>query len=336
MNSDMLDVTNDAHLLPKRKPIGKLTDFQLKALTVADIGKRVRDPGGLVGIVRANARNKAQDSNKRISVTFAYRFRFQGVVREFHCGTWPADGMKEIRQRRDEARNLVRKGQNPIDQKKIALRDHQEATKARLAMIEQHQTECLTITDLFNEWVATVNRKDNGTELKRLFQRDVLSSVGTTYVKSLTEKDVRFLLSAVVGRGSNRMAVMLLADLRQMFRWAEKRKPWKQLIEDNPVEQIEAKRITAPGYEGAERTRTLSNGEIKELAEKLPEAGLLKRTEIAMWIMLACCCRIGEIVQARWEHISLEAGIWTIPKENAKNGVAHTVYLSAFVLPYFQ
>jgi len=55
-----------------------------------------------------------------------------------------------------------------------------------------------------------------------------------------------------------------------------------------------------------------------------------------MWIMLSCCCRIGEVIKARWEHIDLDAGIWTIPKENAKNKMAHTIYLSAYSLPYFQ
>lgn len=55
-----------------------------------------------------------------------------------------------------------------------------------------------------------------------------------------------------------------------------------------------------------------------------------------MWIMLSCCCRIGEVIRARWEHIDLDTGIWTIPEENAKNRVAHTIYLSTFALPHFR
>lgn len=200
---------------------------------------------------------------------------------------------------------------------------------------QQIKAENLTLTDLFEAWVPDTDRKDKGAELRRLFQRDVLPKNGSKALKSLTEQDFRAVLNEVVSRGSNRMAVMLLADLKQMFRWAEKRKPWKKLIEDNPVELLEAQKITSDDYEGNERTHTLSADEIKELADKLATAGLLKRTEIAMWIMLSCCCRIGEIIQAKWEHVDLNARVWKIPKENAKNKVAHTIYLSDFALPYF-
>ena len=81
---------------------------------------------------------------------------------------------------------------------------------------------------------------------------------------------MRGILDGMVGCGSDPMAVMLLSDLKQMFRWAEKRKPWKKLIEDNPVEQVEAEKITSDDYEGSERVHTLSAEEIRGLAAKLP------------------------------------------------------------------
>jgi integrase len=311
--------------------MAKLTNKELEALTEADLGKSVQDDGGLRGRVRANSRNK-----NRVSVTFVFRFRWQGSIRDYPCGTWPADSMPIIRKKRDIASALVSDGKNPIEQKKVENQAQKDATAAKLAEIERLKTESLNVKDLFDAWVTTTSRNDGGAELKRLFGRDVLPQIGEKPIKSLAEKDFRMLLDAVVKRGANRMAVMLLSDLKQMFRWAEKRQPWKRLIEDNPVEHLEARRITSDDYDGNERTRTLSIAEIKELAEKLPQAGLLKRTETAMWIMLSCCCRIGEIVRARWEHIDLDAATWVIPKENAKNKVAHTVYLSDFALPYFR
>lgn len=232
---------------------------------------------------------------------------------------------------------------NSIDPKEfvqseiIRLAAEKQRREAAIATIKlQQEAESLTTQDLFDEWVVTTDRKDKGAELQRLFARDVIPKIGNRALKSLTEKDMRSILDSVVDRGSNRMAVMLLSDLKQMFRWAEKRRPWKKLIEDNPVEHLEAQKITSDLYDGTERTRTLSADEIKELDHKLLDAGLLKRTEICMWIMLSCCCRIGEIIKARWEHIDIQNGIWTIPKENAKNKIAHIIYLSSFTLPYFQ
>lgn len=311
--------------------MAKLTVKELEALGISNVGNIIRDDGGLRGVVRAN-----RNSKNGVSVTFVYRFRWSESTRDYPCGTWPAESLPEIRKRRNQARDLVGSGINPIEHKKIAIQAQQADAAAKLKEIEQQKTDCLTVNDLFIEWAATINRKDGGAEINRLFGRDVIPKIGAVEVRLLTEKNIRHVLALVVERGSNRMATMLLSTLKQMFRWAEKRRPWKKLIEDNPVEHIEAREITAQGYEDGERSRALSSVEIKELSEKLPNAGLLHRTEIAMWIMLACCCRIGEIIKARWEHVDLESGIWTIPKENAKNKVAHTVYLSAFVLPYFK
>lgn len=40
-------------------------------------------------------------------------------------------------------------------------------------------------------------------------------------------------------------------------------------------------------------------------------------------------------MQARWEHVNLETGVWTIPKENSKNKKEHTIFLSSFALARF-
>jgi integrase len=306
----------------------KLTKLTLDAIKLEQDGETIRDEGGLLGRIRAKTSG--------ISVSFYYRFRWESKSKDISCGTWPADSLAAIRTVRDEYRKLIASGINPADQKKIIKLDKQEAITARLEEAERQHAENLTVQDLFDEWVGTTDRIDKGAELRRLFTRDVLPKVGTKPLKTITEKHMLGVLGAVVDRGSDRMAVMLLSDLKQMFRWAEKRRPWKKLIEDNPVEHLEAKKITSDDYEGTERTRTLSAEEVSELSKKLPEAGLLRRTELCMWIMLSCCCRIGEIIKARWESVDLEAGIWTIPKENAKNKVEHTIYLSDFAMAYLR
>tara|TARA_R110001599_G_scaffold159052_2_gene346202 strand:- start:11662 stop:12981 length:1320 start_codon:yes stop_codon:yes gene_type:complete len=267
--------------------------------------------------------------------TWLVRYMIDGKERQYRLpknyGATTDDGHLSLADARHEAeiiRALARKGTDY----QVQYEENKAAEAANRAKVE---AENLTTQNLFDEWVITTDRKDKGAELRRLFARDVMPKIGTKALKSLAEKDMRGILDTVVKRGSDRMAVMLLSDLKQMFRWAEKRRPWKKLIEDNPVEHLEAKKITSDDYDGAERTRTLSADEIKELNGKMPNAGLLKRTEYAMWIMLSCCCRIGEVIKARWEHIDLDAGVWTIPKTNAKNKVEHTIYLSTFALSYF-
>ena len=212
-----------------------------------------------------------------------------------------------------------------------------ESEKAAVLSKAREQAKDLTVKALFDEWLEDdVKRKDGGAELRRSFGVDVFPKIGDMPVREVNDRHIRTLLKKIVERGANRHAVMVLGDLKQMFRYAGKNSPWKKLIEDNPVEHIDARKITSADYEGNKRSRTLSAVEVKELANKLPDAGLLKRTELAIWIMLSCCCRIGEIIRAKWEHVDLDNGVWIIPKENAKNKVAHTVYLSDFSLSYFR
>lgn len=144
----------------------------------------------------------------------------------------------------------------------------------------------LTVKDLFDQWVVDgINRKDGGAEIRRAFGRDVLPKTGTLRLIAIAESDVTKLLATIVKRGANRHAVKVLGDLEQMFRWGTKRKPWKLVIDD-PAGGLKPEKITAPGYTGNERTRALSPAEIAELGPNLKSAGLLHRTEYAMWSML--------------------------------------------------
>lgn len=237
-------------------------------------------------------------------------------------------GLKEAREAATHIRSLARKGidiQVMMDEERKATIDRKisEAANAK------------TLKDLFDEWVKTVDRKDEGKELLRSFKRDVFPVAGELQLSQVHPEHIEKILRGVVGRGSTRSAVRLFADIKQMFRWAARKRAWKTLFE-NPTDEIELKEILPRDYEGTERNRTLSEDEVRELAQKLPKSGLIPRAQIAMWLMLSCCCRIGEVIQARWEHVDLEDGVWVIPKENSKNSKAHTIFISAFALNQFK
>jgi integrase len=267
--------------------------------------------------------------------TWLVRYMFDGKERQYRLPELYGDGdgrlgLKEAREEATHVRALARKGidiQIKLDNERQAELERKEAETARSK----------TLADLFEEWIKTVDRKDDGKELRRSFTRDVFPIAGDLKLSSVHPEHIEKMLRGVVERGSLRISVTLFADLKQMFRWAARKRAWKTLFE-NPTDEIDLKKdkILPREYEGAERTRALSEAEIKELAEKLPKSGLMPRTQIAMWIMLSCCCRIGEVIQAQWEHVDLDSGVWIIPKENAKNRKAHTMFLSLVALKQFQ
>ena len=261
------------------------------------------------------------------------RYMFDGKERQYRIPELYGAGegrfgLKEARDAATQVRTLARKG---VDIQ-VKLRDELEAERDRRISAA---AQARTFRDLFDEWVKTVDRKDGGKELLRSFTRDVFPVAGDLSLRQVHPEHIEKILRGVIERGSYRSSVTLFADIKQMFRWAARKRAWKSLFE-NPTDEIVLKEIMPRGYEGAERTRTLSEEEVRELADKLPTSGLMPKTQIAMWLMLSCCCRIGEVIQARWEHVDLKSGVWIIPKENAKNKTAHTIFLSTFALSQFK
>lgn len=229
------------------------------------------------------------------------------------------------------------------------LKQFEKAAQADTSAAEREHQDMLRMQDIFDAWIADgVRRKDDNAELKRSFNANVLGELGECKVNEITEHHLRAILRAIVARGANRAAVMMCDNLTQMFKWAEKRQPWRKLLADgNPMDLIEIDKIVHPSYDiDNRRDRILSADEIVELAtifrkkradyESAPNKRIVPQpieatTRIAVWIMLSTLCRVGELSMARWEHVDLPNGIWRIPKANVKGSVAlHIVYLSEF------
>jgi integrase len=326
----------------------KLTQRGLESIRADQAGTIVREDGNLFGRVRVNAAGG-------ISISFYYRFRFDGKSKDMSCGTWPADNLASIRTRRDEARIKVAAGVNPAVEKKLTRHEQQEQIAQKLAAIELQRASDLTVKDLFDVWIKDgVSRKDGNAMLLRMFAADVIPAVGAIAVKDLTEHHVRALLRAMVDRGVNRSAVMMRDSLVQMFAWARKRQPWRKLLVDgDPMDLIEIDKILPADFDmDYQRDRVLSAAEIRELRDTIQQrqdeydaapnkriaAQPLEQTaQRAIWIMLSTLCRVGEMSMARWEHVNLDAGEWFLPKANVKDNVADlTVFLSPFALAQFQ
>ncbi|WP_295685882.1 site-specific integrase [uncultured Nevskia sp.] len=302
--------------------MAKIKELTLKALSETDNGKTLFDGDGLRGEVRANASG--------ISVSFSYRYRFAGRAREIRCGTWPKDKLSAVRDVRDQARVLIAKGTDPAQARqdvKSELRKQADAARAATGSLAARPT----VRALFDEWHRRdlVTRKDSGAETRRAFEKDVFPKIGHLQIAEVSRRQVMTILDDVLERGCNRMAKRLLADLRQMYGFAIDR----EVVEADPTMRIAKKRI---GGEEVERDRVLSESEIRELACKLPGSGLSSAAQAAFWIMLATCCRVGELSMARWQDVDLSLGTWLIPAENAKNGRKHLVHLSAFSVAQFE
>ncbi len=310
--------------------MGKLTVKQLESLSEGDVGRKLFDGEGLYGRVRMQ--------KVGIVVTFEYRFKQQRKTRTAVCGKWPVESLRDIRRIRDAKQALVETGADPVDQRKAEkLSKRVEAAQKierQLAELDRIAAEAAarrTFGDAIDQWerLELSRRKDAGKETMRAIQKDVLPVLKDVALVDVKRAMLLDILDGVVERGARVMANHIFGDLRQFYNFAVARE-W---VEAHPLAGLTKEKI---GGRQKERDRYLSEEEIVELQQCLPVANLLRTTELAIWIMLSTCCRVGELSQARWENVDLERGEWSIPAGNSKNAKEHTVFLSDFSKEKFE
>jgi integrase len=330
--------------------VARLTAKRLEALTPTDNGKTLREDGGLVGKVRAGVHG--------ITVLFRYEFKLKGAKRDHRLGSWPKKSLAQMRAERDEVKTIVAKGIDPTAARKAAKIEAQATVAAIIAEAEQQAAENKTFEDLFEAWMCDgVSRQDGNAELRRSFTKDVLPLVGKKPLRELSEKDLLNVLRQIKSRGLNRTIKIRSADICQMLRWAEKRKPWRTLmIEGNPADLLDPDKLLDADYQ-EQRDRVLPPFEIRELHETFASlehdydalpAGekysgirpVNSRVQCAVWICLSTLCRIGELLKSEWHQIDLVKGTWTIPAMATKGQKGkrqdHHIFLSTFAAEQFE
>lgn len=246
-------------------------------------------------------------------------------------GSLPGEvSLAEARRQAAEWNAARKEGRDPAETLVAAKRVHEQAIAEARAAEQQLQARP-TVRQLFAEWhrKELCRRKDRGAEVQRTFEKDVFPRIGDIPAEDVTRRQIMAIVDTVLERGRNYLAKRTVADLRQMYGFAIER----EIVDADPTLRIAKKKI---GGESVERDRVLSQDEIRELAGKLPDSGLLFTAQAAFWIMLSTCCRIGEISKARWTDLDLAEGIWTIPAENSKNGRRHLLHLSPFAKRQFE
>lgn len=252
-------------------------------------------------------------------------FSFGGKRRKMGLGSLVDVPLASAREERDKARDALSHQIDPLLQQhkneaeQVAQMDAIRALKVRIS-----------VTELFERWerLELSGRKDKGAEIHRSFTKDVLPKLGDLAAEDVRRTHVAAILDKVVERDARILARNLLGDIRQMFGFAIAR----GLLESDPTSHMKRDDYGRK----VERDRVLSESEIRLLHSAFSAAKMTKANELALWILLATGCRIGEPLQARWEQVDLDQGTWRIPRDIAKNKKEHIVTLSAFALDKFK
>jgi integrase len=163
-------------------------------------------------------------------------------------------------------------------------------------------------------------KKRSWREDERILAHDVLPRWRRRRARSITARDVRRLLDAIVDRGAPIQANRTLAVVRRIFSWAAA--PDRALV---PQSHNPCRGLERPAPE-RQRERVLNEQELRSIWHALDAEPL--RNAVLFKLYLLTAQRGGELRTMAWADVDLATGWWTIPGFRSKNTRSHRVPLS--------
>jgi integrase len=206
----------------------------------------------------------------------------------------------------DEARKLAKEELGRVARGADVVQEKREA---------REKLTGATLLDLIERYLAGHAKETRyWTEKRARLLSDDLKALHKKPVVLVKRGEIAAVIDRVQAR-SHAAARLLFADVRPIFAWALDR----AAIEANPM----------AGMKGPQplesRDRVLTDEEIKAFWQAASGEGW--PFENVFKLLLLTGQRREEVAAMRWAEVDLDAGTWTIAKERAKNGKAHTVDL---------
>jgi integrase len=230
-----------------------------------------------------------------------HKYRFEGKEKRLSLGVYPDVGLKEARERRDDARKLLASGVDPGA--------HRKAQK--LARNEQGANSFEVVAQEWFAKYAAIWAVSHSERTMRRFERDVFPWIGSRPICDIHAPEILTVLRRIEARGAGETAHRALSNCGQVFRYA--------------VATGRASRDPSADLRGA-----LSRVKKSHFAAKTePEAvaGILRAIDGYLGTLPVRCAmrlapllfvRPGELRTAKWADVDVEEKEWrfTVTKTN--------------------
>ena len=168
-----------------------------------------------------------------------FRYYWEGRQKRMSFGSYPQVGLRDARERRDEARALIAQGYNPCEQRK------QQRVAVRLANDQ-------TFDAVFEQWIAfrrlslKDGRQSTLSQILRIFAKDIQPYIGEQSIHEINRHVLMDLLSRIECRKAFTTAEKCRTWLNQLFRYALVRIAG---LEHNPAADLDVVAVPKPPVE---------------------------------------------------------------------------------------
>lgn len=241
-----------------------------------------------------------------------FKYRMHNKERRMAFGVYPEISLKEARDKRDEARKLIRDDIDPSKNKKRKKRQSLE-------------NEENTFEAIAREWYDL--RKDQwrpryAQEVIKRLEDDIFPLLGDYPIKDIEPPLLLSVIKRIEKRGAFDLAKRQNQKCGEIFRYAI---ACGKAVRDPSQDIGEALKPVKKTHFAAIEIEELPNF-LKELNSN--RARLYPSTINALKLIMLTFVRTSELINAKWEEIDFEKRLWTIPAERMKMGKAHLVPLA--------
>jgi integrase len=252
--------------------------------------------------------------------TKSWVFRYRRGDRCHHMGLGPYDllSLAEVRDRGYQARRQLLDGVDPLEAKRSAKRQ-QRAAQARAMTFKQAAMAYIVTQE--PSWRS--NR--SGVQWTQSLQKYVFPHIGSLLVSDIDTPRVLSALEPIwvripetARRIRNRIELVLDYATAHGMRAGDNPAKWRGLLENLLPDQRKSN--------GVNHHAAMAWKDVPAFISRLRD--IPDNAARALELAILCASRAGEVLNARWCEIDLDAATWTIPAKRMKNHKEHRVPLS--------
>jgi integrase len=278
-----------------------LTDAKIRnAQAVAGKTPKLSDGGGLQVWVTSSG-----------SKLWYLAYRFGGKQRKLAIGPYPRVGLKEARQRRDDAKRQLDAGVDPSLRRRLD----------RLATVSEQAATFQAISgELLEKKRKEAKAPQTLAKLEWLFGL-ATPFIGQRPIAGITAPEILQVLRTVESRGRLETAKRLRAVVGEVFRYAVA----TGRAETDPTAALRGA-LTAPVVR--HRAAIVEPKAFGALLRSIDGYDGMPEVRIALQLLALTFVRPGELRSAEWSEVNPDDALWTIPPEKMKMRRPHRVALA--------
>ena len=275
-----------------------LTDIQLRNARPTGKVQRLWDGGGLY-----------LEVSPKGGKYWRWKYRFNRKEKRISLGVYPTVGLKEARQKRDNARKLLEQGIDPSQ--------HRKAQQQSAALRSANSFEVIA-REWFGRYSPNWAESHCKTVIGRL-ERDIFPWLGDRPIAEITAPELLAVIRQVEGRGALETAHRELNICGQVFRYAVA----TGRAERDPSGDL---RGSLPPFKTKHLAAITDPKRVGELLRMIDayQGGLI--VGCALRLAPLVFVRPGELRHARWEDIEFDSAEWRFVVSKTKTD--HIVPLS--------